>query len=322
MERVRAIAAAIAALVAAASLAAAPPAVAEAKAPTEPYAVGTHSFTFVDENRSTSPNGSYPGAPSRTLTTLLMYPAKGDPTVAPVEDAPPLRRPRHHGFPVIVFAHGFNGTPAGYAPFLAELVRRGYVVAAPAFPLTVDGGPGGLRFSDYRSQPGDVSFVLTRLGRVAHRHRFQDTIDTGHAAFAGHSLGAVTTLGVAANSCCLDPRADAAVAFSGGPLLFEGGTYFSEPGPPLMLVHGTDDAIAPYAASAAIYSWAPPPKALLSLEGAPHTPFLTPWASPIVRSVTQFLNGYLKGRHAALSRLPDVGNVPGVASVELDLRGP
>jgi hypothetical protein len=167
VDRVRAIAAAIATLVAAAAPAAAPPAVAGAKASTKPYAVGTHSFTFVDASRPTSPNGSYPGVPSRTLPTLLMYPAKGDPTVAPVEDAPPLRRPRHHGFPVVVFAHGFNGTPAGYAPFLAQLVRRGYVVAAPAFPLTVAGGPGGLRFSDYESQPGDVSFVLTRLGLVA-----------------------------------------------------------------------------------------------------------------------------------------------------------
>ena len=322
MDRVRAIAAAIATLVAAASLAAAPPAVAGAKASTKPYAVGTHSFTFVDESRPTSPNGSYPGAPSRTLPTLLMYPAKGDPTVASVEEAPPLRRPRHHGFPVVVFGHGFDGTPAGYAPFLAQLVRRGYVVAAPAFPLTVAGGPGGLRFSDYESQPGDVSFVLTRLGRVAHRHRFQDTIDTHHAAFAGHSLGAVTTLGVAANNCCLDPRADAAVAFSGGELPFHGGTYFSEPAPPLMLVHGTDDAIAPYAASVAAYSHAPPPKALLSLEGAPHTPFVTPWISPMVRSVTQFLNGYLKGRQATLGKLADVGNVPGVTSLELDLGGP
>ena len=181
-----------------------------------------------------------------------------------------------------MFAHGFNGAPAGFAPFLAELVRRGYVVAAPAFLLTVAGAPG-LALGDYVSQPGDVSFVLTRLGRVARRHRFENAIDTHHVAFAGHSLGAVTSLGGAANSCCLDPRADAAVAISGGPLPFPGGTYFSQPGPPLMLVHGTDDAIAPYAASVAMYAGAPPPKALLGLEGGPHTPSrrhgFRPWSA-------------------------------------------
>jgi fermentation-respiration switch protein FrsA (DUF1100 family) len=321
VERVRTTAGAIATLLAAASVAAAAPALAGAKGPTKPYAVGAHSYTFVDQSRRTSPHGSYPGAPSRALPTLLLYPAKGDPGEPPVEGAPPLRRPRSRGFPVVVFAHGFNGTPAGYAPFLAQLVQRGYVVAAPAFPLTVRGAPGGPLLGDYQQQPGDVSFVLSRVNRLAQRPRFEDTIEARHAAFAGHSLGGVTTLGVAANSCCLDPRADAAVAFSGGPLPFTGGTYFSEPTPPLMLVHGTADAIAPYAASVAVYSQAPPPKALLRLERAPHTPFLAPWDLPVVRSVSQFLNGYLKGRRGALRKLPEVGNVPGVASVELDLGG-
>jgi alpha-beta hydrolase superfamily lysophospholipase len=300
-------------------VAAAAPAHAGAKAPAKPYAVGAHTYTFVDQSRPTLPHGSYPGAPSRTLPTLLLYPAKGDPGQPPVTDARPLRRPRHGGFPVVVFAHGFNGTPGGYTPFLAQLVQRGYVVAAPAFPLTVLGAPGGPRLGDYERQPGDVSFVLTRVNRLAHRPRFEDAIDPRRAAFAGHSLGGVTTLGVAANSCCLDPRADAAVAFSGGPLPFTGGVYFSEPTPPLMLVHGTADAIAPYAASVAVYSQAQPPKALLGLQAAPHGPFVAPWDLPVVRSVSQFLNGYLKGRRGALRKLAEVGNVPGVASVELDL---
>jgi predicted dienelactone hydrolase len=153
VHRARAIAAAIAIAIAAASVAAGSSAVASAEAPARTYAVGTRTLNFVDKTRPTAPSGSYPGAPSRTLPTLLMYPARGDPGEPPAEDARPLRRPRQHGFPVVVFAHGFNGTPAGYAPFLAELVRRGYVVAAPAFPLTVAGAPGGPRLGDYQSQP-------------------------------------------------------------------------------------------------------------------------------------------------------------------------
>ncbi len=41
------------------------------------YAVGTRALTFVDASRATSPNGSFAGAPSRTLPTQVWYPAEG-----------------------------------------------------------------------------------------------------------------------------------------------------------------------------------------------------------------------------------------------------
>lgn len=92
------------------------------------YAVGTQSYLFVDKSRSTPPNGTYPGAPTRTLPTLLLYPARSDRGGAPVEGARPIRR---HRFPLIVFSHGMGATVPPYLSALERWVRKGYVVAAP-----------------------------------------------------------------------------------------------------------------------------------------------------------------------------------------------
>jgi predicted dienelactone hydrolase len=314
--------AALALVLAAATLSAAP-AGAAAKARGKeraPYAVGKRSLTFVDRSRPTDVNGSYPGAPTRTLPTLLLYPAaKGDPAGTPVDGARPLRRGR--GFPLVVFSHGFTGTGPAYEALLTLLARRGYVVAAPTFPLSSRGAPGGPRLVDYVNQPADVSFVLSRTQRLAGpRHSFHRTIDPRRIGAAGHSLGAVTTLGVSANTCCQDRRIDAAVAMSGIQAPFPGGTFHGRPTPPLMLLHGDADGVVPLAGSTAAYEQARPPKVLVTLLGGPHTPFLPPWLDPTVGTTTAFFDRYLKGDRRAVRRLLAAGTVPGVATVRAELR--
>lgn len=285
---------------------------------TPPYAVGMRFYTFVDRSRPTSSNGTYAGAPSRTLPTLLLYPATGNPNGPAVTNAKPIRS--RHGFPLIIFSHGFGATGPAYEPLLAMFVQEGYVIAAPTFPLSSAGAPGGPDLFDYVNQPPDVSFVLTQVLRLARRdHTLRHTIDRHHLGAFGHSLGAVTTLGVATNSCCLDRRFDAAVSFSGIELPFPGGTFFSERTPPLMLVHGNADQTVPYPASVGAYGQASAPKAFLTLENAPHVPFRAPWIDPTVRSITDFLDGFLKGERHAFRRLPTDGNVAGVASLQEDL---
>ena len=283
-----------------------------------PYAVGTRSYTFVDKSRPTASNNAYPGAPTRTVRTLLLYPAKGDPAGAAVENAIPIRR--KHRFPLIVFSHGFGATGPAYRVVLERFVREGYVVAAPTFPLSSGGAPGGPKITDYVNQPADVSFVLTRVLRLARRHHsgLRHTIDKRHIGTAGHSLGAITTLGVATNSCCLDRRIDAAVAWSGIQLPFAGGTFFSVPTPPLMLVHGTLDRTVPYAGSSAAYNNAPAPKAFVTLIRGPHTPLGAPWFEPTVRSTTDFFDGFLKHDRKAFRRLAVDANVPGAASLQAE----
>jgi dienelactone hydrolase len=279
------------------------------------YAVGTRSYAFVDQSRPTSANGSYPGAQTRTLRTLLLYPAVGNPNGPAVTDARPIRR--GHGFPLIVFSHGLGASGPAYEFLLEKFVREGYVIAAPTFPLSSGGAPGGAKLTDYVNQPGDVSFVLTSVLRLARQDRsLRRTIDRHEVGAFGHSLGAITTLGVATNSCCVDRRLRAAVSFSGIELPFPGGSFFSTPTPPLMLVHGNADGTVPYVGSVNAYAQAPAPKAFLTLEHAGHVPFLAPWLDPAVRSITDFLDGFLKHDRRALRRLATDGNVPGVASVQ------
>jgi dienelactone hydrolase len=313
------------ALVAAAVLALAGAASAPAKARQQhahaPYAIGTRTLTFVDTSRPTAPNGSYAGAPSRTLPTLILYPTKGDPTKAPVANAAPLREDRRHRFPLIVFSHGLGASGPVYAPVLEQFVRQGYVIAAPTFPLSNGSAPGGADLGDYVNQPADVSFVLTRTLRLARGHGFlAKTVDRHEIGVMGHSLGAITTFGVATNSCCLDRRIDAAAEWSGIELPFGSGTFFTKPTPPLLLVHGNADGTVPYAGSTSAYNQAPPPKVLLTLLGGPHVFFTSPWFNPFVKTTTDFLNGYLKHRRSALRRLASDGTVAGATSIQLKLR--
>jgi dienelactone hydrolase len=282
------------------------------------YAVGSRSVVFVDTTRPTPANGTYPGAPSRTLSTLILYPARGDASGPIVPGATPARTGR--GFPLVVLSHGFTGTGPAFAPVGAQFARAGYVVALPTFPLSNGAAPGGPAAGDYVNQPGDVSFVITQMLRLDRTKgdALRNALDDDEIGVAGHSLGAVTTLGVAANTCCQDRRIDAAVSFSGIEL-FPNGKWFAQPTPPLLLVHGTADGTVPYVASVNVYGQAPAPKAFLTLAGAPHSLFRAPWLDPTVKTVVDFLDGYLKHDRVALRRLARDGNVPGVASLQEDL---
>ena len=315
--RLRALLVLLAAAVATAAFA--PSALAAGRHADHVYAVGKRSYTFVDRSRPTAANGTYPGAPTRTLPTLVLYPTAGAPGGAAVPGAPPLRH--RGGFPLVVFSHGFGASGPAYEALLDRFVAQGYVVAAPTFPLSNGAAPGGPKLTDYVNQPADVSFVIGRVLRLARTDpSLRRAVDRHDVGIAGHSLGAITTLGLALNSCCHDRRVEAAVAFSGLVLPFPGGTAYAGRIPPLMLVHGDKDGTVPYSGSTSIYAQAPAPKVLLTLLGAPHTPFFPPWLDPTVRSVTDFLDGYLKHDRRALRRLGGDGNVPGVTTLQQDLR--
>jgi fermentation-respiration switch protein FrsA (DUF1100 family) len=286
-----------------------------------PFAVGRRDYTFVDTSRPTSPNGSYPGAPDRTLETMLLYPAKGDPAGPISTGAKPIHRRRGYRFPLIVFSHGYLANGPAYARVLARFVSRGYVVAAPTFPLSSSGAPGGPRGGDYINQPADVSFVLTRVLRLARQgHGLRRTINRGEIGAAGHSLGAITTLGVAANSCCLDRRIDAASEWSGALLPFPPGSLFPARTPPFLFVHGELDETLAYRWSAAGYAQAAAPKAFLTLEDAGHVFFYGRWLEPFIDTSLDFFDGFLKDKRRALRRMATDGNVPGTASLQQDLR--
>ena len=265
----------------------------------KPYAVGERSYTFVDRSRSTPPNGSYAGASTRTLPTLVLYPA---------QKGKPVRR--RHGFPLIVFSHGIGATVPPYRSALDLWARRGYVVVAPTFPLSGGTAPGGPSLADYREQPPDVSFVISRVLRLARREGLGKTIDRRSIGVAGHSLGAVTSLALVANGCCRDRRVDAAVAWAPVRLAFAG-VWFAPRTPPLMVIHGTADPT--YASGVDIYRDASRPKALVTLVNGPHIPNLPPWIDPVERSTANWFDRYLDHDRTAIRRLSRDANVPGAA---------
>lgn len=286
-----------------------------------PYAVGKRTYSFVDTSRPTAPNGTYAGAPTRRISTLLLYPAEGDAFRATVDGAPAIRRSSRKRFPLVVFSHGHTASGPAYQSLLERFARAGYVVAAPTFPLSSGGAPGGPSLGDYVNQPADVSFVLDRvLRRARNDRRLRETIDPRRIGAVGHSLGAITTLGVTTNSCCLDRRIDAAVAWSGIQLPFSGGSFVARRSLPLLLAHGDADRTVPFGGSLGAYDRARAPKALVTLLGGPHSPFAPPYLDPLITSTTDWFDRYLKDDRRAAARLTDDGNAPGVASLRSDLR--
>jgi fermentation-respiration switch protein FrsA (DUF1100 family) len=275
-----------------------------------PYAVGVHTESFVDAGRPTDANRGQPGRPSRTLQTMVLYPAQGDPSDRDVPDAPPASD--DGPFPLVEFSHGFTSNGPTYTLLLRRLASAGYVVAAPTFPLTSRGAPGGPSGADYKNQPADVSFVISEMLRLNRdgTSLLRGLVDPEKVAVAGHSLGAITTLGVAYNDCCTDKRIKAAVPISGLELPFPGGR-FVYPEVPLLLIHGDADRTVPYSGSENAYRAASAPKFLLTVVNGPHTLFFGPGGEVLVKVMEDFFDHYLKGRDGSLDAIAPDGNVAG-----------
>ncbi|MHB8692987.1 MAG: alpha/beta hydrolase family protein [Solirubrobacteraceae bacterium] len=284
-----------------------------------PFAVGIIRLRLVDTNRTAALPGD-PTAP-RTLITSVRYPAVGPagsgehPGAAPYPGAGP--------YPLIIFGHGFAVTPGIYTRLLDAWAAAGYVVAAPLFPLGNAGAPGGPNENDLPNQPGDMSFVITRLRALdaAPSGPLHGLIARNEIAVSGQSDGGDTALAVAYDPRSLDKRVSAAVILSGAEDPFISGFAIAPGGPPLLATQGTADTINLPSATAAFYDPAPAPKYLLQLPGSSHLPPYTngqPALGVVERVTIAFLNGYLKHDAAALRRLLVVGNVPGVGVLSAD----
>lgn len=286
-------------------------------APIGKYAVGVQSRTFVDTSRQTDANRDAPAVPTRTLKTTIYYPALGPPGEAPTEDAPVDAK--HGRYPLVLFSHGIYATGAAYVDVLKTWASAGYVVAAPNYPLSSADAPGGVNFgsgvADTHNQPTDATFVINevlkdkQLGRIA---------DSKRIGASGHSLGGITTYGLAYSACCRDKRVKAALPMSGfGGLVEPIEQYVWDGQPPLLALHGDADGTVPYVSGTNTFAWAKPPKFLLTFPGAGHvSPFLggdTEQSKVLKQSTVDFLDRYLKGDKSALGRLRTDANVPGAA---------
>jgi predicted dienelactone hydrolase len=258
--------------------------------------------TFVDRSRPTAAHAGMPRASNRTLVTTIWYPRAVD-------------RP----LPLVVFAHGSNDDPRRHTGLLRAWARAGYVVAAPAFPLTNRGLPGRPLDRDVAHQPEDLSFVISEMFALGGSPSgpLAGLIDSERLGVAGYSLGGQTVYGAAFHACCRDQRIDVVIAMSARKGSFEGGSYRWE-GTPLLLLHGSADRI--YSTSRRIYRHAQSPKYLVTIRGATHaSPFddEPDPAARIVRRVTVgFYDRYLKGDDTALARLLIAARLRGIATLE------
>jgi dienelactone hydrolase len=273
-------------------------------------AVGTLTLTLVEPHRTIHLRGDRT-AP-RTLVTDVRYPALAGATGTAAMPAP-------GPFPLVVFAHGFDVTPATYAALLDSWARAGYVVAAPLFPRTNPRAPGGPDEADVVNQPADVSFVISSLlAANATSKPLLGLIDPRHIAVAGQSDGAETALAVADSRRDRDTRVSAAIVLSGAEMSGIGGYSFAPGGPALLAAQGTDDVFNEPRFTYTYFGAARRPKYLLRLLGAGHLPPYTteqPQLAIVERVTHAFLDRYLKGSASALPELAQSGNVKGIAAL-------
>jgi fermentation-respiration switch protein FrsA (DUF1100 family) len=289
---------------------------APAEAGVERFAVGVRVLRYVDGSRLARPRGRRPVP--RVLPVVLRYPSAGAPADRDAYGAAPARGAGP--FPLIVFAHGFAVMPATYSRLLRAWARAGYVVAAPVFPLENAAAPGGPDESDLVNEPGDISFVISKLlaASAAPGGALSGLIDPSRVAVAGQSDGAIAALSSAYARRMRDPRVRAAVVLSGAELSGIGGYAFAPGEPPLLAVQGTADTTNEPRFTYAYFAAAARPKYLLRLLGAGHLPPYTseqPQLSIVERSTVAFLDDYLRGLPAAAARLAAAGNAPGLASL-------
>ncbi|HEY7199150.1 MAG TPA: chlorophyllase [Candidatus Dormibacteraeota bacterium] len=279
-------------------------------------AVGMRTMTFTDTSRVTDPTPNHPGDETRgrTLVTTVWYPAAGDPGPVRTGAAPAGGGP----FPVVLLSHGLLGVPSDYQALATRWASAGLVVVAPAYPLT-SRGPSHVQALDVPNQPADASFVLTSLLQLAARagDPFHGLLDARRVAAAGHSAGAITTVGLF-TACCRDARLLSGVVLAGNSLGFGGG--YSGRAVPLLFEHGDQDPIVPYATGRLTWDGVPWSKAFVTLEGEGHIdPYLQPGsrAFPVVAATTtDFLRWTLTGDRSSLAALRRDAAVTGLARMD------
>lgn len=281
----------------------------EVPTPPGPFAVGRRDLELVDASRATPavPDQQIAEAGERRIQVTLVYPAgaqDGEAGTEPEAAAPIQEAPAVEGrFPLIIFAHGVNNLAEYFVWLGASLAREGYVVALPTFPLSR--AEIGF-YDDYVNQPADVSFIVDEI--LANSQDDDDPlagrVDSERVAVGGYSLGGATVLGVTFNSCCADPRVEAAFSIAGGPLPFESGEYDYSGATPLLVVQGIQDQTVPVAVGDSIFDAAEPPVHYLRLNEADHGTLFSGEEIGLVESaVLAFVDARLKDQPERLEEL-------------------
>jgi dienelactone hydrolase len=245
------------------------------RAPTRTFDVATRSDTYTRDG-------------TRVLKTTAWYPKTSG------------------RYPLVVFSHGLQGLPADFAPLLRQWAAAGFVIVAPAYPKT-SRGAAEFDVLDVLNQPADASLVVTRTLAGP----LKSIIDPARVGAAGHSGGAITTIGLF--TIGRDDRLRAGVVFAGAAIGV--GTNFVGTPAPLFFVHGDADEVVSFASGKAVFDALRWPKALLTLPGEGHSaPFQregSPSFKTVAASTLDFLRYSLYGDPDAKSRLAKDANPAG-----------
>ena len=230
-----------------------------------PYAVGEAQLVLVDASRPTQANGSYAGAPDRTLPTRIWYPATSAGSGAtPSGDGP---------FPIIAWGHGFTSSNFEGDFVGRHLASHGYVVVAPTFPLSNGGAPGGASISDMTNQPGDLDFVMRQVKGGAAGDALAAAIDDTRRGIAGLSLGGGTVLIGAYHPTWHMENVSAAMALAPASCFFGEGLYGGSL--PMLILSGDADMLVPLAdGPERALRFADAPIELVTLHGGNHVGFI------------------------------------------------
>ena len=173
------------------------------------YAVGARQVSYVDESRPIKKSMGFEGAATRRLDLHVWYPADASQRSDPATLA---KGP----FPLVIYSHGTFGSADSAMHLVNHLVRHGYIVAAPDYPLTSRAAFTHVRFadiSDVGQQTRDVKFIIDRLLADP---LFGPSIDRAKIGATGHSLGAVTSYFTSFGAQTRDPRIAAVALIAGG----------------------------------------------------------------------------------------------------------
>lgn len=232
--------------------------------------VASRQASWTDESRPVKATMGFAGAAARRIDVRVWYPAV-DGRIAP--GGP---------FPLVIYSHGTFSRADSAMHIVEHLVRHGYVVAAPDYPLTSSAAYTKVRFadiSDTANQTRDIRFLIDRL--LADRE-FGPMIDPARIGTTGISLGAVTSYFTSFGAQTRDPRVAATALIAGGDPVTTAlaqdlglfGTGHAEVRVPVLLLSADRDVFArttgrPFAA----YSRVEGPKTEVMIRGGVHVWF-------------------------------------------------